>query len=116
MLLPLRKQLATGSFNKSIKLYSFNMEAWLKNIDDAHASRGGVRSVSYSPNGRILVSAGNYFTMKIWDAETFDLKHTFKLEFRIGQLTINNFINWKSEHTTLETQETSLINLDYNLR
>jgi len=52
-------------------------------------------SVSYSPNGRILVSAGYDETMKIWDAETFELKHTFEQEFNTNQLTMtadSNFI------------------------
>ena len=134
------KQLATGSFDKSINLYSFNegsailahtleghtdyvkslsfspdckllcsgsvdrsIKFWnpadgslVKSIDQAHTSRS-VRSVSYSPNGRILVSAGGYRdkTMKIWDAETFELKHTFEQEFYTNQLAItadSNFI------------------------
>ena len=95
------KQLATGSFDKSIKTYSFNEgsailahtleghTAWVsslsfspdcktlcsgsrdasikfwnpadgslvKSIDQAHTN--DVMSVSYSPNGRVLVSAGD---------------------------------------------------------
>ena len=46
-----------------------------------------VRSVSYSPNGRVLVIAGADKTMKIWDAETFELKHLFEQEFNTVQLT-----------------------------
>jgi len=65
----------------------------VKTIDKAHTN--GVNSVSYSPNGRVLVSAGYDKTMKIWDAETFELKHTFEQEFRTNQLAItadSNFI------------------------
>jgi len=64
----------------------------VKSIDQAH---NYVYSVSYSPNGRVLVSAGDDARMKIWDAETFELKHTFKQEFITRQLTItadSNFI------------------------
>jgi len=140
------KQLATGSFDKSIKTYSFNegnailahtleghtkyvkslsfspdckllcsgssdhsIKFWnpadgslVNSIDQAHTST--VRSVSYSPNGRILVSAGGYDnTMKIWDAETFELKHTFEQEYSTFQLTItadSNFIvSANTDHT-----------------
>ena len=43
------------------------------------------------PNGRILVSAGwNDKTMKIWNAETFELRHKFEQEFNTNQLTIRN--------------------------
>ena len=65
----------------------------MKSIDQAHPNV--VMSVSYSPNGRILVSAGYDETMKIWDAETFELKHTFEQEFNTNQLTMtadSNFI------------------------
>jgi len=65
----------------------------VKSIDQAHPNV--VMSVSYSPNGRILVSAGYDETMKIWDAETFELKHTFEQEFNTNQLTMtadSNFI------------------------
>ena len=41
------------------------------------------------------MSAGYHDKMKIWDAETFELKHTFEQEYRTRQLTItadSNFI------------------------
>ena len=135
------KQLATGSFDKSIKTYSFNegnailahtleghtysvesllfspdckllcsgsvdrsIKFWnpadgslVKSIDQAHTYT--VRNVSYSPNGRVLVSAGADKT-KIWDAETFELKHSFEQVSSTTQLTItadSNYIvsaNW----------------------
>jgi len=139
------KQLATGSYDKSIKTYSFNegnailahtleghtytvrslsfspdckilcsgsgdesIKFWnpaygslVKSIDQAHTNY--VSSVSYSPNGRVLVSAGWDKTMKIWDAETFELKHTFRQKFITNQLTITAYSNFivsaNSNHT-----------------
>jgi len=74
----------------------------VKSIDQAHTN--AVFSVSYSPNGRVLVSAGWDKTMKIWDAETFELKHTFEQEFNTNQLTItadSNFIGSANEDKTV---------------
>jgi len=88
------KTLCSGSWDESIKFWNPADGSLVKSIDQAHTS--SVTSVSYSPNGRILVSAGwNDKTMKIWDAETFELKHTFEQEFTTNQLTItadSNFI------------------------
>jgi len=84
---------SAGSRDRSIKFWNPADGSLVKSIDQAHTSL--VRSVSYSPNGRILVSAGRDRTMKIWDAETFELKHTFVCFFDTRQLTItadSNFI------------------------
>ncbi len=84
---------SSGGWDKSIKFWNPADGSLVKSIDQAHSNC--VTSVSYSPNGRILVSAGYDKTMKIWDAETFELKHTFEQEFDTNQLTItadSNFI------------------------
>ena len=77
---------SSGGYDKSIKFWNPADGSLVKSIDEAHTLL--VNSVSYSPNGRILVSAGYDYTMKIWDAETFELKHTFEQEFNTNQLTI----------------------------
>ena len=96
------KLLCSGSWDKSIKFWNPADGSLVKSIDQAHTSY--VESVSYSPNGRVLVSASGYDkTMKIWDAETFELKHTFEQEFDTNQLTItadSNFIvSANTDHT-----------------
>jgi len=93
----------------SIKFWNPADGSLVKSIDQAHTNV--VRSVSYSPNGRFLVSAGHYDntigcdkTMKIWDAETFELKHTFEQEFTTVQLTItadSNFIVTANDDKTV---------------
>jgi len=100
------KLLCSGSGDKSIKFWNPADGSLVKSIDQAHTSY--VRSVSYSPNGRVLVSAGGSDkTMKIWDAETFELKHTFEQEFDNIQLTItadSNFIvSANTDHTVRKT-------------
>jgi len=70
------KLLCSGSWDESIKFWNPADGSLVKSIDQVHTSY--IESVSYSPDGRILVSAGLDKTMKIWDAETFELKHTFK--------------------------------------
>ena len=88
------KFLCSGSGDESIKFWNPADGSLVKSIDQAH--RDFSKSVSYSPNGRVLVSAGwSDNTMKIWDAETFELKHTFEQKFCINQITItadSNFI------------------------
>jgi len=96
------KLLCSGSDDGSIKFWNPADGSLVKSIDQAHTNY--VNSVSYSPNGRILVSAGYYDkTMKIWDAETFELKHTFEQEFDTRQLTVtadSNFIvSANADHT-----------------
>jgi len=97
------KLLCSGSWDKSIKFWNPADGSLVKSIDQAHTSF--VYSVSYSPNGRVFVSAGYHDkTMKIWDAETFELKHTFEQEFYNYQLTItadSNYIVSANEDKTV---------------
>ena len=85
------KLLCSGSVDRSIKFWNPADGSLVKSIDQAHTYT--VRNVSYSPNGRVLVSAGADKT-KIWDAETFELKHTFDQEYRTSQLTISADSNY----------------------
>jgi len=89
------KLLCSGSGDESIKFWNPADGSLVKSIDQAHTGYN-VNSVSYSPNGRILVSAvsNGDNTMKIWDAETFELKHTFEQEFYTRQLTITADSNY----------------------
>ena len=95
------KLLCSGSYDDSIKFWNPADGSLVKSIDEAHSYL--VMSVSYSPNGRILVSAGR--ASKIWDAETFELKHTVSLteEFYAIQPTFtadSNFIvSGNRDHT-----------------
>jgi len=98
------KLLCSGSIDRSIKFWNPADGSLVKSIDQAHTNY--VESVSYSPNGRILVSAsaGRDKTMKIWDAETFELKHTFEQEhYSTNHLTItadsNYIVSGNSDHT-----------------
>jgi len=92
---------SAGSHGGSIKFWNPADGSLVKSIDEAHDN--WVNSVSYSPNGRVLVSSGSDWTTKIWNAETFELKHTFEQEYKTFQLTItadSNFIvSANDDHT-----------------
>jgi WD40 repeat protein len=62
------KTLATGSWDKTIKLWDV---ATGKNTTTLTGNTGVVRAVTYSPDGKMLASAGgNDQTIKLWDAVT----------------------------------------------
>jgi len=89
------KTLCSGSDANSIKFWNPADGSLVMSIDQAHTNFVFSVSCIYSPNGRVLVSAAHDNTMKIWDAEKFELKHTFEQEFITNQLTItadSNFI------------------------
>jgi len=67
---------------------------WKLGEEHRPGSHDDVESLSYSPNGRILVSAGDDRMINIWDAETFELKHTFEQEFYTNQATITADSNY----------------------
>jgi len=96
------KLLCSGSGDRFIKFWNPADGSLVKSIDQAHTN--DVTSVSYSPNGRILVSASwNDKRMKIWDAETFELKQTFEQKYSTIQLTItadsNYIVSANRDHT-----------------
>jgi len=112
---------AAGYWKHSIKLYNFNEgNAILAHTLEGHTNL--VMSLSFSPDCKLLCSGsydrsikfwnpadgslvksidqltplGDDKTMKIWDAETFELKHTFEQEFITNQLTFEQeFTPWQ---------------------
>jgi WD40 repeat protein len=98
------KTLCSGSYDMSIKFWNPADGSLVKSIVQAHTDYVSSVSCIYSPNGRILVSAGLDKTMKIWDAETFELKHTFEQVYSTFQLTItadSNFIVSANDDNTV---------------
>lgn len=65
------KMLASGSYDKTIKLWDTQTGTLRKTLDRIGWE---IRSLSFS--GTILVSGSNHFSIKLWDAQTGTLKMT----------------------------------------
>jgi WD40 repeat protein len=64
---PNGKTLATGSVDKTIKLWNLETGEEIRTIQGHNDS---VHSVSFSPNGKILATGSRDGTIKLWDVET----------------------------------------------
>lgn len=72
-------RLASGSFDKTIKIWDADTGALIKTLT-GHS--GNVRSIAFSPDGNRLASGSDDFTIKIWDTGSGALIKT--LEGRTG--------------------------------
>ena len=75
------KTLATGSFDKTVKLWNLDTGEL---IDTIAGHSNTIRSVAFSPDGKILASSvyGIAFqdgTIKLWDADTRKLRQTLEI-------------------------------------
>lgn len=67
------KTLATGSMDKTIKLWDVQTGA-LKQTITGHSN--GVHALAFSPDGKTLASGSDDKTIKLWDAQTGALRQT----------------------------------------
>ena len=67
------KQLASGSFDKTIKIWDVTTG---KVLNTLKGHEGEVRSVGFSPDGKKLASGSNDKTIKIWDVTTGKVLNT----------------------------------------
>ena len=69
------KLLATGSDDKTIKLWSIESGREIRSFSD---HKSGVLDVDFSSDGRLIASAGRDLTFKIWDVATGKLLQSNK--------------------------------------
>ena len=67
--------LASGSQDKSVWLWEVSTGQSLKRLE-GHA--GGVRSVAFSPDGKILASGSDDYNIRLWDTGTGQLLSTLQ--------------------------------------
>ena len=67
--------LASGSYDQSIKLWDVKTGKLLQTLKD---DSGSVKSVAYSPDGQTLASGSRDNTIKLWDVKTGKLLQTLE--------------------------------------
>ncbi|KAJ6094247.1 G-protein beta WD- 40 repeats containing protein [Penicillium canescens] len=69
------KQIASGSYDHTIKLWDTAMGDVQETLE-GHSDR--VTTVAFSPNGKQIASGSGDHTIRLWDAETGDLQKTLE--------------------------------------
>jgi WD40 repeat protein len=67
------KTLATGSYDRTIKLWNASTGKCLKTF---YSHSDGVNAVIFSPDSSILISASSDITVKLWDIATSECLKT----------------------------------------
>ncbi len=95
-MLPKKRQLALGLSDHSIKI--LDLANNFQPLTNLNGHTNSVFALNYSPDEKVLVSAGRDAHMKFWDSENYTL-----LENIVAHMYAINFLSFKDDGKYLVT-------------
>ena len=93
------KQLASGSWDHTIRLWDAATGAMLQTLE-GHS--GYISAVAFSPDGKQLASGSDDETIRLWDAATGAMLQTLEVDTAVSTLSFSNDGSIMTDHGRLD--------------